>query len=124
MRNQLTKHHAVFLFLFSICGCSETQEVERIASPDGKVQAIITERLGASAVDSDFTKVSLELRPNKRAEIFSGSDMDGVTATWTSDNSLIVKYDSGYVERIVNSVPVDGGPVGAHIVVNTCQLPC
>jgi DNA/RNA-binding domain of Phe-tRNA-synthetase-like protein len=96
-----------FIAITTGCGfsspCNETQ-VERVKSPDGKVEAVLVKK-DCGATTSESFNVFIVGSGNKTEEkdlIFKADHVDGFSLTWRDSKFLEIKYKQARIFHFMN----------------------
>jgi hypothetical protein len=107
-------------------GCGEgvsRDEVARITSPNGKLDAVLTEINGGATTSFGYD-VTVAVHGQKRGERVANlydatrnAQAYGVNLRWTDDHTLRVEYlEATYVRGVINSLNVNGQHIEVELL--------
>jgi len=107
-----------FLLMFFCVGCKHqvsSYEVERVAAPNGKVEAILTETNGGATTSFGY-EVSIGSKATKSSQTVASlygavrnTNAYGVNLSWAGNHLLRVEYlRAEAVHNVLNTVDVNG----------------
>lgn len=102
-------YHLVFLSILVMVGCEKMNpctdsEVDRIRSPDGKVDVIIVNR-NCGATTKDVYRVSLAQAgeiPDKNSSIFLADNVEDLHIAWLAPKKLVISYKAARIFNYIN----------------------
>lgn len=106
LTNRVDSLYGVFGMFLAVClmGCTTSEEIERIKSPDGRVELVVTQSSGG-ATTSTLYKVFLVPTgqpPKENEEKFIADHIQGMSIEWSKAGLVSIGYREARIYKFSN----------------------